>query len=82
MRHNWGASLKKFCFLSQSLTHSVFPSSVIGHIFACICEVQLRICVYVLFFFGKFEVLEGHIFFFEIIVVMAGQLEVDLTFSM
>ena len=53
MRHNWRASQKKFCFLCKSLTHSVFPSSVIGHIFACICEVQLGFCVYVLFFFRE-----------------------------
>ena len=24
--------------------HSVFPNSVVGHIFACVCEVQLRLC--------------------------------------
>ena len=137
MRHNWRASLKKFCFLSESLTHSVFTSSVIGHIFACICEVQLRLCVYVLFFFREkvfvcsssnlifliscfalfpFFFKKSHFHYraiilyrsqklasilafpveckftycfvfsngvsFEYIVVMAGQLEVDLTFSM
>ena len=28
-------------FEVQSFTHSVFPSNVIGLIFACVCEVQL-----------------------------------------
>ena len=42
MGRNWLASLKKFCRLNFS--HSVFPSTVIGHIFACVCEVQLRLC--------------------------------------
>ena len=30
---------------TQSVTHSVFPSRVIGHIFSCACEVQLCLCV-------------------------------------
>ena len=30
---------------TQSFTHLVFPSSVISHIFACVCELQLRPCV-------------------------------------
>ena len=41
MRHNWPASLKNF--VGSTFTHSVFLSSVIGHIFACVCEVQLRL---------------------------------------
>ena len=48
MRYNWRASLKKLedsKFLKDSKFYSVFPSSVIGHIFACVCEVQLRLCV-------------------------------------
>ena len=32
-------------FVDSKFTHSVFASSVIGHIFACVCEVQLRLCV-------------------------------------
>ena len=26
----------------SKFTHSVFPSSVIGHISACVCETQIR----------------------------------------
>ena len=31
--------------LTQKFTHSGFTSSVIGHIFACVYEVQLGLCV-------------------------------------
>ena len=44
MRNNWRASLKEILW-TQTCSHLVFPSSVIGHIFACVCEVQLRLCV-------------------------------------
>ena len=44
MRRNWLASLTKFYRL-KDFTHSVFPSIVIDHVFACVCEVQLRLCV-------------------------------------
>ena len=46
MRHNWRASLKKFCRLKVLLIQ-FFPVALsVGHIFACVCEVQLRLCVY------------------------------------
>ena len=51
LTHKWRASLKNFCRLS--LTHSVIPSSIIGHIFACVCEVQLLLFVKFLNVFGQ-----------------------------
>ena len=51
--HNWRASLKKFSkffkvdskFYSFSFSLSISVVFVIGHILACVCEVQLRLCV-------------------------------------
>ena len=30
-------------FVDSKFSHSVFPSSVVGLIFACLCDVQLRL---------------------------------------
>ena len=32
-------------YVDSKFYYSVFPSNVIGHIFACVCEVQLRFFV-------------------------------------
>ena len=44
LTHNWRASLEKFCRL-KGFTDSVISCSVIGHIFAGVCEVKRRLCV-------------------------------------
>ena len=41
----WTVLYRTVLYMHQSFTHSVFTSSVIVHIFACVCEVQLRLCV-------------------------------------
>ena len=48
MRHNWLASLRSY--VGSKFYSFSFPISVIGHIFACVCEMQLRHCI--LFFFN------------------------------
>ena len=40
--HNWRASLKKI--VDSKFYAFSFSSSVIGYIFDCVCEVQLRLC--------------------------------------
>ena len=52
--HNWRASLVKF-FETQSFTQPVFPSSVIGHTFDCVCEVQLHLCLILVILFLRFD---------------------------
>ena len=42
--HIWRASLKKFCRLKVLLIQ-FFPVALSVIFFACVCEVQLRLCV-------------------------------------
>ena len=44
MRHNWLASLRSY--VDSKFYAFSFPSRVVGHIFACVCEMQLRFCIF------------------------------------
>ena len=83
MRHKWLASFStnvdsllacvpREILYTQSFTNSVFLNSVIGHSFACVCEVQLRLCIYFsLYALTLFQLSIGYVLFhFSYILVL------------